>query len=304
MDVYLFGMISPSTVYVIDPAFEYPKANEYSEVKTVLPSIGGEATNSAFVLSKLGLITKLDGNWINPKNAEKVFGIFKPYNIDTSRLTVKENFGTEEIVITDKNSRTVFGNYAAFQSGEKQWNAPVEEDIKEASIIALDPYLKAESKMVAEYCVKHNKPYVTLDCRYDDYMAQHAAAIVISHELRDQHYPRMDNVLLFKKYQEHCKGLIIVTFGSDELWYGRKGEEIKKFKPFEIDPLDTTGAGDAFRGAITYGLFQKWDDYKTVEFASALSALVCMSMPHALNAPELGQVVDFIDTHKSTQKRP
>lgn len=291
-------MISPSTVYVLDPAHEYPKANEYAEIKSVLPSIGGEASNSAIVLSKLGLTTKLDGNWVNPKNVEKIFTLFKPYNIDVSRLTIKEGFGTEEIVITDKNTRTVFGNYAAFHNGEKQWNNPNEDDILNADIVGLDPYFKEDSVLVAELCVKHGKPYVTLDSRHDNFIAQNAAAVVISHELRDQSYLKENQENVFNKFLESCKGLVIFTFGSSELWYGRKGQEIKKFKPFKIEPIDTTGAGDSFRGAIIYGFYKKWSDEKIIEFASAVAALVCLTMPHALNAPDLQEVMMFIDKMK------
>ena len=42
-DVYLYGMISPSTVYVLREDFAFPKPNGYAEVGRVLPSIGGEA---------------------------------------------------------------------------------------------------------------------------------------------------------------------------------------------------------------------------------------------------------------------
>jgi sugar/nucleoside kinase (ribokinase family) len=298
MDVYLYGMISPSTVYLLNPAFNYPQANEYAEIKQVLPSVGGEAANSAIVLSRLGLKTKLDGNWLNPKNAGKVFDLLKPHNIDVSRLSIKENFGTEEIVITDKHTRTVFGNYAAFHNGEKQWNSPLEEDIQNAACVALDPYLKEESNLVAELCVKNGKPYVTLDCKYDSYMAQNAASIIISHELRNEHYMNANNTQLFKKYQEQCKGLVIFTFGSNDLWFSRKGQKIKKFKPFQIETIDTTGAGDAFRGAITYGIFKGWGDEKTIEFASAVAACVCLTMPHALNAPTLNEVMNFLKGYK------
>jgi sugar/nucleoside kinase (ribokinase family) len=294
-DVYLYGMISASTVYVLDDRFVYPPANQYAEISRKLPSIGGEAVNSAMVLSKLGLSCKLDGNWLNPKNAPVILDILKPFGIDTSRFTIKEGFGTEEIVITDKESRTVFGNYAAFHSGIKQWNTPCEEDVINCKIVALDPYFKVEAPMVAEWCVKHNKPYVTLDCRYDEYLAQHAASVVISHELRDQAYIGRDMEEIFKLYQENCPGLVIFTFGSDELWYARKGEEKKKFIPYKIVPLDTTGAGDSFRGAIAYGLLQGWNDEYVVRFASAVAACVCLTIPHALNAPRLDEVRQFIE---------
>jgi len=294
-DVYLYGMISASTVYVLDENFLYPPANQYAEINKMLPSVGGEAVNSAIMLSKLGLSTKLDGNWLNPKNAPTIIEILNLFQIDISRLTVKEGCGTEEIVITDRESRTVFGNYASFHSGEKQWNTPVEDDIINSKIVALDPYFKVEAPMVARWCVEHGKPYVTLDCRYDEFMAQHAASVVISHELRDQAYPDDDMNVIFNNYVENCNGLIIFTFGSDELWYGRKGVPIKRFEPYKIVPVDTTGAGDSFRGAIAYGLLQGWSDDQVVRFASAVAACVCLTIPHSINAPGLDGVLRFME---------
>jgi sugar/nucleoside kinase (ribokinase family) len=177
----------------------------------------------------------------------------------------------------------------------KQWNTPVEEDIINARIVALDPYFKVEAPMVARWCVEHNKPYVTLDCRYDEFMTQNAAAVVISHELRDQAYPDRDMKEVFELYLENCNGLIIFTFGSDDLWYARKGEPVRKFPPYKIVPVDTTGAGDTFRGAIAYGLLQGWDDEQVIRFASAVAACVCLTIPHSINAPGLDGVIKFME---------
>ena len=297
-DVYLYGMISPSTVYVLDEHFVYPHANEYAEIKESLPSVGGEAVNSAIMLSKLGIKTKLDGIWLNQNQAGKVMSLLKPFGIDVSRITIKPEGGTEEVVIADRNSRTVFGNYAGFHKGKKQWNDPQEEDIQKAKMIALDPYLKEASLQVAQLCVHNHKPYVTLDCRYDDFMANHAAAVIISHELRDQAYPGGDMQQLFTEYQICCEGLIIFTFGADELWYARRDQPIRKYKPYKITPVDTTGAGDSFRAGIVFGLLHSWDDESTVDFASAVAACVCLTAPHALNAPGLDGVLAFMKERK------
>jgi sugar/nucleoside kinase (ribokinase family) len=297
-DVYLYGMISASTVYCLDESFAFPHPNQYAEIKEYLPSVGGEAVNSAIMLSKLGIKTKLDGNWLNENNADKILKILKPFDIDISRLTIKQNYGTEEIVITDKNSRTIFGNYASFHNGEKQWNPPQETDIENAKYISLDPYFREETLSVAQMCIKHNKPFATIDCKYDDFIARHAGAIIISHELRDQAYPRHDMTETFKLYQANCKGLIIFTFGSDELWYARPGQNIKKFKPYNIKPIDTTGAGDSFRSGIVYGLMNSWDDETTIDFASAVAACVCLTIPHAINAPKLDGVLRFLEENK------
>jgi sugar/nucleoside kinase (ribokinase family) len=297
-DVYLYGMISPSTVYVLDEEFVYPKPNEYAEIEKSLPSVGGEAVNSAIMLSKLGVRTKLDGIWLNQSHAGKVMSLLKPFGIDVSRITIKSEGGTMEIVIADRTSRTVFGNYVRFHAGEKQWNEPQEQDIRQARMIVLDPYLRETSMQVAQLCVRNHKPYVTLDCRYDDFMANHAAAVIVSHELRDQAYRDCDMQEIFKRYQYGCEGLIIFTFGSDELWYARRDQPVRKYKPYKITPVDTTGAGDSFRAGIVYGLLNSWDDESTVDFASAVAACVCLSAPHALNAPRLDGVLAFMKERK------
>jgi sugar/nucleoside kinase (ribokinase family) len=301
-DVYLYGMISASTVLVIDKNFDYPEPNDYAEIAQVLPSVGGEAVNSAIMLSKLGKTTKLDGNWLNQTVADKTLDLLKPFNLDVSRLTIKENFGTEEWVITDKHSRTVFGNYSAFHSGPKQWNDPRESDIREAAFVSIDPYFRDESRVAAEFCVKNRKPYVTLDCKYDNNIARNAEAVIISHELRNQAYRDADLSGIFQLYLESCNGLVIFTFGSDELWYGRRGQRIRKFQPYKIVPVDTTGAGDSFRAGIIFGLMNSWNDERTIDFASAVASCVCLTMPHTLNAPGLEGVLEFMNHQKSRNR--
>ncbi|MBN2509007.1 MAG: carbohydrate kinase family protein [Spirochaetales bacterium] len=291
---YCYGMISPSTVHVLKEGFPYPRANTYAEIGRTLLSVGGEAANSAVILSKLGEHAVLDGTWVRKRHAPQVFGLLEPFGTDLSLVTVTDEGGTEEIVIADGISRTVFGNYASFHSGPRQWNEPSRQAIVESDIAALDPYFRESSENAARICVETGTPYVTLDSRHDDYIARHAAAIAISHELTDSAYPGADMEALFEEYLKVCNGLVVFTFGEKELWYGRTGGGKHIFKPFAIDPIDTTGAGDSFRGALAYGLAKGYSDEDTVRFASGVAALVCLTMPHALNGPGLSEVLKFL----------
>ncbi|MBN2272809.1 MAG: hypothetical protein JXR41_10820 [Bacteroidales bacterium] len=299
--VYLYGMISPSTVYLLDEDFPFPKPNHYAEIRQSLPSVGGEAANSAIMLSKLGIKTKLDGVWINENHINTIRSLLEHFDIDISLLTVIPEGGTEELVIADDNSRAVFGNYARFHAGKRQWNIPCEKDIQKAAMVALDPYLKNESLLVAQLCYQNQIPYVTLDCKYDSFLTIHAAAVIISHELRDQAYPDDNLPEIFNAYQAHCEGLVIFTFGADEIWYARRGQTMRKYAPYKIKPVDTTGAGDSFRAGIIYGLLNQWDDESAIDFASAVAACVCLSAPHALNAPELDDILLFMKEYRKSE---
>jgi sugar/nucleoside kinase (ribokinase family) len=44
---------------------------------------------------------------------------------------------------------------------------------------------------------------------------------------------------------------------------------------FEISVVDTTGAGDAFMGGLSFGLLQGWDLPNSGLFANACAALCC-----------------------------
>jgi sugar/nucleoside kinase (ribokinase family) len=116
----------------------------------------------------------------------------------------------------------------------------------------------------------------------------------ISHELRNRAYAGGDMASVFEQYHRNCKGLIIFTFGEDDMWYSRPHQSIKKYTPHKIQPVDTTGAGDSFRAGIIYGLLQSWDDEKTIDFASAVAACVCLTIPHTLGAPNLDGVLAFM----------
>ena len=67
------------------------------------------------------------------------------------------------------------------------------------------------------------------------------------------------------------------------------------FQPYKIPPVDTTGGGDAFRAGVVYGMLKGWEDEKTIQFASAVAAIVCTRSPGVLNSPTYDEVIQFIE---------
>jgi hypothetical protein len=50
-DVYLYGMISASTVHILDEGFDFPRPNLFAEIKQTLRSDGGKKVNQASIYS-------------------------------------------------------------------------------------------------------------------------------------------------------------------------------------------------------------------------------------------------------------
>lgn len=65
-------------------------------------------------------------------------------------------------------------------------------------------------------------------------------------------------------------------------------------KGFDVDVVDTTGAGDVFHAGYAYGVLMGWTMEKTLEFASAFSAIKCMSVGGRGGIPTLRATMRFI----------
>ena len=291
--VYAFGVVSSSTLYRIRDAFPSPEG--YAEIEDSRHMAGGEAANSSIVLSRLGVRVKLDGNWLgDDENGKRTKALLSDYQIDTSRLPLKEGYkGVQEVVFAAAGTRTIFGTYGRLLEAA-DWNMPQEIDVTQASVVCLDPFFAEPASSVAETAFGAGIPVVTVDCRHDDPLLRHAAAVVVAESYIRENYPGHDLEELFKDYQAASRGLTIFTFGDAPVWYARPSESIKFAQPYSIDPVDTAGGGDSFRAGIVYGFLKRWSDDKMIDFAAAVAAIVCARFPGVLNAPTYDEVVDFM----------
>lgn len=295
-DVYSYGVIAHSTVYRLGDHF--PERSGYAEVMEKYQSVGGEAANSSLVLSRLGKRVKLDGNWINPDDdARFLRDVFHKNQVDTSRLTFQACQGPKEMLVVDSDSRTIFGTYGQLLK-ERSWNAPQQKDVQNARVLCLDPFFDETSRQAAEYARDLNRPIVTVDCKIDDPVFLAADVLIVSEEFLRDAYPDRSVQSITQAYRERSRGTVIFTFGHKEIIFGSRDKDFTKFTPFTIDPVDTTGAGDSFRAGIIFGLLEEWSIGEAVKFASALSAMVCQSVPGVLHSPSYDEVISFMKDHQ------
>jgi len=309
-DVYCFGHVSTGVILRLKDRF--PKPDGYGEVVETLENHSGEATGSALVLARLGASVALEGNWIgDTQQCRRTLEFLSSRGIDCSGLVVKPGYhGVNEIVVSDGESRTVFGRYCDLLFTTPQWETPSAERIRAARIVCVDPAFGDTTLFVARTAKALGKALVTCDARADSELARLADVVAVSGEMLAREYPAaMDDpaarARLFGEYLERCAGLVVFTAGSRPLWYGRgRGSESKpgrtapgvrcELAPFTVEVLDSAGAGDSFRGGLIYGMLRGWSDEDTVRFASAVAALICMTAPGCVNPPALDQVRGFL----------
>lgn len=295
--VYLYGMITGSNSFRLK---EFVKPDEYSEIEEGFRFPGGETGTCATVLSSLGTNIIIDGNHIGRNVAPLVREFYKNKSVNYDLLYFDDTFdGLEDYVIITGDTRTPIGTFghffaSAYNDGLRRWNKPNEKAISECDVAAIDPFYWEDSDLAAEYCIKHDKKYVTIDCKYDSFIHKHSAVSVISGEGIQNTYPGKSREELFPLFQENGNGLTIITNGGNKLFYGRKGGEIKSFVPFKVDVKSTLGAGDSFKAGCTYALAAGMNDDELVRFASACSAVAISRYPMQFHPPTLDEIENMM----------
>lgn len=86
---------------------------------------------------------------------------------------------------------------------------------------------------------------------------------------------------------------VVVTDGPAGAWFWQ-GAESGHVAAFDIDAVDTTGAGDAFHGAYLHALLEGQPVEGRVRFASAVAALVCLHLGGRTGLPTRSGVDAFL----------
>ena len=298
MKIYLYGMICGSNSFKLD---EFPTPDEYTEIQQSYRFPGGETGTCATVLASLGMDVKMDGTHIGKSTSELVSDFYKDKSVDLSSLTFDNSFqGLEDYILISGDARTPLGTFGhffadAYKSNIRHWNKPKENDIAECDAAAIDDCFWDDSQLAAEMCINMGKPYVTIDCKYDNYIHKHSAVSVISGEGIGNFYKGKTREELFPLYTQNGEGLTIITNGGNEFLYGRNGGPIKTFKPFKVNVASTLGAGDSFKAGCTYALAMGMNDDELVRFASACAAAAISRYPLQLDPPTLNEINDLIN---------
>ena len=288
-EAYLFGQVLGTHSFLLRGGFLQP--DSYSEIDAQYFLPGGETGTACTVLASLGVNVRMAGTYIGAKVAPMLKEFYKDKTVDLSPLHYTEDDGVMDYVVIAGLVRSPMGRFQTlFSDGSRWWNIPREEDIAGCRAVAIDPFFREESNKAAEICIKLGIPYVTIDSPHDTFLHQHAAVNVVSGECLHNNYGGASPEEVMPKLLETASGLVIITCGGGEMLYGRKGEEIKRMKPFQVEVRSTLGAGDTYKAGCVYALLQGMKDEDLVRFASACSGIAISRFPLPLNPPTLEEV--------------
>ena len=119
---------------------------------------------------------------------------------------------------------------------------------------------------------------------------------VVSAEFLKTWKPHLSPEMAVQELRDLSGGMAVVTLGARGC-LSATDTGVFRYSAFDVDVVDTTGAGDAYHGGFVYGLLHEWSIHECVRFASAVATLNCGALGGRTALPNLDAVTELLTTH-------
>lgn len=259
------------------PVEEYPIENTKNRVKARVECGGGPASNAAYLLGKWKMDTTFAGIVGNDEYGKKIEREFQSVNVDTRYLEISNECHTtaSSIIANQQNGSRTILTYRPSEMRMHSISLDFDPDIilidgqeYELSKQLLKRYPNAISIIDAgrptEEIIELSKMVTYVVCSKN--FAETITKVNLNYE---------DNqtiVNLYNKMKETFKNNIVITLEAKGCLY-EYNNNIKIMPSIKVKPVDSTGAGDIFHGAFTYGIAKQIPFEKTLKIANIAGAL-------------------------------
>jgi sugar/nucleoside kinase (ribokinase family) len=166
-----------------------------------------------------------------------------------------------------------------------------------ARYLALDLYGGEERVAAAQTARQVGVRTVVSDVIWLDHPVLPLADIVInSAAYVRETFPDVDVLQYARKLQDVSGGVMVVTDGPRPAYVLDPEGGLDSIQPPAVDAVDATGAGDAFRAGLIYGLLQGWSLRESAVWAVAAGALKVQRVGAASNLPTREEVASLVAT--------
>lgn len=236
--------------------------------------IGGAAANTAVWLAGWGVPVRLAGNALGQDElGERLWAWLSAYpDLDLRFIERLPGLATPfcRILVTPDGERSIL----VYGYPQMPKTAVSEAMLAQAAFLAVDLYGGEERLAAAQAARQAGVPTVVLDLIDPDHpMAPLADILILSLAYLRIADPGVDLRERARSLQQAGVGVVILTDGPRPIQVFDQGGDSFSLQPPQVRPVDTTGAGDAFRAGLIYGLLHGQPLKRSVALAAAAGAL-------------------------------
>jgi sulfofructose kinase len=276
----------------------FPQSDTKCEFTDLTIQGGGPAATAMVTLRRLGLPAVFIGAVGDGEFGRRIVQELQDEGVDVTHVHVRPGGRSQMafIAVESGGSRTIFWQRAVNAGLEP---SDVDPDmIRRAHVLHVDGLMIEASLAAAEIARQADVPVVfdagTLRDGYLDLVKQTDFLICSETFFRQFHPGRDDKEGLQQLHAMGPKHAVVTLGANGSLGYD--GRNYYRQKAFEVDAMDTTGAGDVYHGAYIYALVQGNSLEECMRFASAVAALKCTKMGGRAGIPTIDEAERFLRT--------
>ena len=259
---------------------------------------GGKGANQAVAVARTGVRPQLIGKLGNDYFAEMITTYLKKENIDLS-LTYGDKTGIAMINVesSGKNMITVYPG----SNGSMAYDDFHDINIKNSIVMFQQEIpLKTIRDFISNIAGNGNMiitdPSPFNEDRYilenTDILTpnENEAQLLAGCNIKNVEDAKKASRIILEKYKSN----VIIKLGDNGSLINYEGD-IKYFRPYKVEPVDTTGAGDCFNGAFASEFLRTESIDKSMEFANIAGALSTTGYGAFPSFPYRNQIISIME---------
>ena len=296
MKILCLGHITYDITFPVD---SYPKENTKTRYFEKTECAGGPSSIAAFLLGKWHQDVGIAGLVGNDNYGNKIKKEFILNHVNTKYLMLAPKVETGHALILANRSngtRTIF----SYVSKTDKLKPFVLEKAPDILLIDGHEYeaskhlLKTYPNMISIIDAGRSKKEVIELAKMCHYVvcskefAQNVTGFKIDFNNKSS------LIKIYKKMEEIFPGIIVITLEDKGCLYSLNNQ-IKIMPAIKVKTVDSTGAGDIFHGAFTYGIAEGFDFEKVIKYASIAGALSVTKVGGYKSIPSLEEMASVYD---------
>ncbi len=264
---------------------------DWSEIEQFVPRIGGAPANAAVAIRRLGGTSKFIGALGNDAPAAWIMNRLREENVDISDAPVVTGAQTRLAAVTGPVDDRTFEFYGSPAADSLLTPEHIDASaLHQSAAIILGSLLllsepgRSAVQRVVEIADHHGIPIV--------FDPNPRPALWPDPQLaRDLLMPIIEQATVLKlgtdeleilglsaeqiRERQPDQTVLVITDGARGCWYWYGDAEMRHVPSIAIDPVDSTGAGDAFNAALTLGMVERGQAFneEDIRLANIVGAL-------------------------------
>lgn len=296
VDVLCLGIACYDLIFSVD---RHIGADEKMKATELTACGGGLAANAAMTAARLGYSVAFAGYLGRDMYGDKHLDELRAAGVKTELIARGEWPTSLSAIFVKPDGARALVNYGLGQDMPSEVEFRL-EDCSPHAVLVDGHYLPAAEPLIARARAAGIPTVLDGDTLHhgSQTLMEMVEFLVVSEHFARQ-YSRQDDVTVALTQLSRCAPSTIITLGERGLcWRNRAdsrfGASTGSYPAFAIAAEDTTGAGDAFHGALAAGLSRGMAWEELLRFASAVGALCCTRKGARLGIPNGAQVAEFL----------